>query len=529
VQIKLKSDKIIDKDTTVQELITILLKNRQIPKEAVREFIYPSYPEIKLNHLQKAVTRIQKAIKNKENILIYGDYDVDGLTATAILWNVLNKLGAKVTPFIPHRHHDGYGFKSESFFRFQKEKNLKFDLIITVDNGIVADKEFKDISKSAFGGKCDIIITDHHLPKEKLPKVYTIIHSTKYSGSAISWVLAHALDKDADLGLAALGTVADCLPLTGINRNIVVHGLKKMNTDPSLGIRQLLAISGNKKEILTTYDLGFVLGPRLNAAGRMDNPTDGLRLLCSTSKAMADKYASILDKHNTTRRDFEKEGILKAEKLRHPEASIIVIADNSFLPGIIGLIAGRLTEKYHLPSIIIAQDKEISKASCRSISQVNIVEVLRHFSDLLLDLGGHAGAAGFSILTKNIPIFTKKLEKYLTQKFDKITEIDAEMSLSAVNMRNINAISKLEPFGIGNPKPIFLLKNIKINSFRTVGSTKDHLQLKLANNLSAIAFKQGKMEKYLKIGQSIDILASLDINVWQNTSSPQLIIKEILL
>lgn len=521
--IKLLTNKIIDKNTTLQELITILLKNRQIPKENVKEFVYPSYPDITLPNISKTVNRIENAIKNKENILIYGDYDVDGLTATAILWQVLNQKGAQVTPFIPHRHHDGYGFKAKSFLDFQKRKNIKFDLIITVDNGIVAQKEFKKINN------IDIIITDHHLPEKKLPKVYSIIHSTKFSGSGISWILAKELDKNASLGLAALGTVADCLPLTENNRNIVVYGLKELIQNLPIGLKKLFDISGKKNNSISAYDLAFVLGPRLNAVGRLDDPTDGLRLLCSANSVQANKYAAILDKHNSARKDFQKEGIEKAEKLLDFKNNIFVVSDKSFLPGVIGLIASRLTEKYYIPTIIISQDKEISKASCRSIPEINIIKILRKFSDLLIDLGGHEQAAGFSIATKNIAKFKRQIEKAVSKKYEKIIHIDAQMDIQAVTIKNIDAISKLEPFGIGNQRPLFLFKNIKINSFKTVGSQKEHLQLKFTNNISAIAFKQASISKQLNVGQLVDIIAHLDTNVWNNQTSPQLIIKEFCL
>jgi single-stranded-DNA-specific exonuclease len=520
--IKLLSNKTIDKNTTLQELITILLKNRKIPKEEVKEFIYPNFPNPTLPNLAIAVKRIQKAIKNQENILIYGDYDVDGLTATAILWQVLNQMGAQVIPFVPHRHHDGYGFKAKSFFDFQKKKKIKFNLIITVDNGIVAQKELKKVCK------IDIIITDHHLPGKKLPKVYTIIHSTKFSGSGISWILAKELDKNASLGLAALGTVADCLPLSGHNRNIVVYGLKELSTNPSIGLKKLFDISGNKKEIVSAYDLAFVLGPRLNAAGRLDDPTDSLRLLCSTNTSQAVKYAAILDKHNSVRKDFEKEGIEKAEKLIDLSQNIFIISDKSFLPGIIGLIAGRLTEKYNRPTIIISQDKEISKASCRSIPEINIIKTLRKFSDLLLDLGGHAQAAGFSIETKNISKFQKKVEKAVSQKYEKIIIVDAEMNINAVIIKNINAIAKLEPFGIGNPKPIFLFKNLKITNKRLLGKEGEHFKIQLNHQFDAIAFKRKDLGSIHNIGDIINIIACLEINTWNGISSPQLIIKEIL-
>lgn len=523
--LKILSDKIISKDTSTKEILDILLENRNIKPEDRKEFVYPVLKEINLPNIDKAVKIIKTAIKNNKNILIYGDYDVDGITATAILWRTLSKLKANVTPFIPHREHDGYGFKADSFFRFQKEKNLNFDLIITVDNGIVAD--FSKIS-------CDIIVTDHHLPSDKLPKVKALIHTLDLSGSGIAYVLASALDKSADISLAALGTVADCLPLIGANRQIVVEGLKLLNKSPNLAIEKLMEVANIAKHKLTAYDLGFVIGPRINATGRLADPTDSLRLLCCDDPKLLKQYAEILHSNNAKRQAIQTSAIDDCLPKADIKDKLLFFADKKYLPGIIGLIAGKLTEKYYKPSVIIAIDKEISKGSCRSIPEINIIEVLKKHKNLLLDVGGHKQAAGLSILTKNIEKFQKAITKTVNQllkdiSLEPITFVDAQIEPDAVTLKNINAINYLEPFGVGNSKPIFLLKNIKINSFRTVGSTKDHLQLKVGNNLSAIAFRQGKMEKHLKIGQTIDVLANLDINIWQNTSTPQLIIKEILL
>ncbi len=520
-KIKLKSNKIITVDTSVKELITILLKNRQILSKDAREFLFPPYPQPSLAGLIRAVARIKKAIRNKENILVYGDYDVDGLTATAILWQVLNKLGAQVWPFIPHRQLDGYGFKAQSFYRFQQEKGVKFNLVITVDNGIVAGREFKKLKD------VEVIVADHHLPDDKLPEVYSIIHSTKLSGSGLAWVLASNLDKKADLGLAALGTVADCLPLTGVNRQIVVHGLKKLSTDPCPGLKQLLSVSAVRKAEISAYELGFVLGPRLNAVGRLADPTDGLRLLCSRSENQAAKYAAILDGRNLERRDLEKEGITRAEQLIDCQQNILVAVDKSFLPGVIGLIAGRLTEKYYLPTIIIAEDKDISKASCRSIPEINIIKLLRNFTDLLLDLGGHAQAAGFSILTKNIPKFIHQIEKYPLKKFNRPIQAEARMLLSAVNMRNIRAIERLAPFGLGNPKPVFLFEKAVITGKRMLGSDHNHLKLILNDSVKAIAFRRKDLDSALNMGDIINLTASVETDDYGGTASPQLIIKEI--
>lgn len=532
-QIFFKSKKIIDKSFSELELIDLLLKNRQLKKTEYHDFFHPHFPldtdfDVNKKELKKAVDRVNLAIKNNENILIYGDYDVDGITSTAILWQVLYQLGAKILPFIPDREIDGYGIKSKSFFDFETQKNLHFDLLITVDNGIVANKELEKISKK----NTDIIIIDHHIPTEKLPKVLSIIHSTKFSGSALSWFFASHFNKHADIGLAAIGAVADCLPLIGINRNIVVHGLSSLRLNPNSGIKKLIEISAIKSDSISAYDLGFVIGPRINAVGRLSNPTEALRLLCSQNSIQASKYAKNLDKFNKDRQSIQKDNLQIAEQnLKNNFDKLIFLAKKDFLPGIIGLIAGRLTEKYYLPSIIISVGKEFSKASCRSVKELNIIETLRVFNDELVELGGHTGAAGFTIKTENIKKFQTKITKFINKQFKDIDLkpsiiVEAEMKLSAVNKRNCQIISKFEPFGIDNPKPLFLFKNIKISQKRVIGSNSDHLKLKF-DDVDAIAFKKGDLNKTLKVGDSVNLVASLDLNTWNGTTLPQLLIKEL--
>lgn len=561
-EIILKNKKVVDKSFFESDFLDLLLKNRQINKSDSDDFFKPHFPDssdfnINNKELKKAVDRVNLAIKNKENILIYGDYDVDGITSTAILWQVLYQKGAKILPFLPDREADGYGIKSKSFFDFETKKNIHFDLLITVDNGIVANTELAKITQK----NTDIIIIDHHLPTENLPKVSAIIHSTNFSGSALSWFFASQFDKNADIGLAAAGTVADCLPLIGINRNIVIHGLKSLQKNPNPGIKKLIEISGIKQDSISAYDLGFVIGPRINAVGRLSNPTDALRLLCSQNSNQSTEYAKNLDKFNKDRQDIQKDNLKIAEEIICRDAlraslsqkkslssnsnKLIFISNKTFLPGIIGLIAGRLTEKYYLPSIIISVGDEYSKGSCRSIKELNIINALRlsvetrHGASLqqkkspplLTELGGHAGAAGFTIKTENIDKFQNKITKFVNKKLKDIDLkpsiiVEAEMKLSAVNIKNCRLIGKFEPFGIDNNKPLFLFKNISITQKRVIGSTADHLKLKF-DDIDAIAFKKGDLDKTLGVGDSVNLIASLDLNVWNGSISPQLIVKEI--
>jgi len=538
---------VINKNTSKEEIFDLLLKNRHITENNQQEYLSPSSPlsflasdfGVNSKNLDKAVKRINKAIEKKQNILIYGDYDVDGITATAILWQVLYDKKVSVTPFIPDREQDGYGVRADSFFRFQTLKKIKFDLLITVDNGIVAHDELQKILDSGV----DIIVSDHHIADKSLPKSIISVHSTSVSGSVVSWLIAREFDQKADLGLAALGTVADCLPLNTINRNIVFHGIKSLQKSPNYGIKKLIQISGIKQDKISTYELGFVIGPRLNAVGRLSNPTDALRLLCCSSDIQASKYASILDSYNKDRQSLQQESIDIAQKqVKENMDKIIFVSDPSFLPGIIGLIASRFTEKYYLPSIVISIGKKVSKGSCRSIKELNIIETLRELSSELVELGGHAGAAGFTIETQKISKFKKEIIKIINLKLKNKTLkptkfIDAEMKLNAVTIGNCQLIQKLEPFGVENPEPLFQFDNLRITDIRLLGQKKEHLKLKVDDPstpknenilVDSIAFKKGDIGKTLKVGDLISFTAKLNLNLWNGNLSPQLIVNDIL-
>lgn len=516
MQIKLRSSSIIDAGFTSAKIIEFFLKLRQID-------LKPPLPTLKIPTLH---------LSKSSKILIYGDYDVDGITATAILWQSLYRHGYQVTPFVPHRQRDGYGFRADSFFRIQAEKGIVFDTLITVDNGIVALPEFKKLKNT------QIIVIDHHLPDMDIDNLRSIIdnliHSTDLSAAGLAYFVAQQFDPHPDLGLAALGIVADCLPLTGINRSIVYHGLAQLRRNPSPGIKKLIDISGAKLDSLSTYDLGFLLGPRINAVGRLSDPMDALRLLCATNPITAGKYAAILNQQNLARQEIQQQDIATAEATADPHSRLLFVT-GSYNPGIIGLIAGRLTEKYYLPSIVIALNGDIAKGSCRSIKELNIIDSLRQLSDFFVDLGGHAGAAGFSIQAKDIPKFQAKITKIIShqlqgQVLQPTLEVDAKMTLSAVNIANIKAINQLAPFGIGNPEPLFLFEGLRVTSKKLLGTNQDHLKLKLGDPVTeAIAFKKGDYDTQIKTGDLISLVARLDLNTWNGTTTPQLIVKEIIL
>ncbi|HPJ16876.1 MAG TPA: DHHA1 domain-containing protein [Candidatus Woesebacteria bacterium] len=507
---------------TSENLEKILLNNRQIKNSDT--FFNPPYPQ---NHLDLSL--VIKLIKeySSKNILIYGDYDVDGITSTALLWQAIYPLCPQVYPFIPDRQRDGYGFKAESFFNIQSTKHLQFDLLITVDNGIVAQSEFAKIKQIQ---DTKILIIDHHLANGEV-SADALVHSVDHSAAGLAYFVAQELSQNADIGLAALGTVADCLPLLEINRQLVVHGLEKLRNNPSCGIKKLIDVSGLNQNNLTVSDLSFGLAPRINAIGRLDNPLNALRLLCSSTDQQANQYASLLNDFNQSRQDIQKESTESALKTVDATQKIIVVS-GQYHPGVIGLIASKLVEKYYLPSVVITSDGSVAKGSCRSIDGVNIISQLRKFQELFIDLGGHPGAAGFSIDPKNIDNlktalqneFLEVLKDYQPQPS---VTVEAETTIDLVSETIYQKINQFAPFGIGNQHPQFLFKNLVINNLSLVGQTKDHLKLVLSK-ISSIAFKKGDLIENLKIGQKVDVVAQIDLNIWNNRSTPQLIVKEII-
>ncbi|RLC35498.1 single-stranded-DNA-specific exonuclease RecJ [Candidatus Shapirobacteria bacterium] len=540
IKIVNKSKKKIGVKTSQKEIWKILLKNRGIKEVDIKAFTKVAEADklkiedfgISKKSFEKSLARIEKAIKNKEKVLIYGDYDVDGITATAILWLVLKEKGVEVWPFIPDRQKDGYGLKYESFKRFEKEKNIKFDLLITVDNGIVAHRQIKKIKKEG----TDIVIIDHHQKKKEKIKVEGIVHSTKTSASVLSWLMARQIDKKADLGLASLGAVADCVPLLGVNRRVVYWGLKYIKTKPNPGIKKLLAKAKVDLNKISSYHMSYIIGPRINAVGRLGDATDALRLLCSRDQISLDKYTTKLNQMNYERQKLQK-GLIKNAliKAKDNQDKVIIVIDEKYHLGIIGLIAGRLSQEYDLPTIVISKSKDISKASCRSIKELNIIKSLRQVEDLLVELGGHKGAAGFSIETKKIAKFEKKIKHIINQSLEKYEgekriEVEAEMDIEAIDLKMARLMEKLEPTGIDNPKPLFYLKEVELVAKRKIGKDGSHLKMILSKKMvDGIAFSQAKIFEKIKTGNKLDMVASLDVNDWGGRQKVQLMIKEIVL
>jgi single-stranded-DNA-specific exonuclease len=564
----------VQNKSKVEDLVAILLENRGIKTKQEREvFLNPKLSSVttkavKINDqgLKKALARIKKAIKNKEKIIVFGDYDVDGICGTAILWETLNALGANVLPYIPSRFEEGYGL-SEIGINNLKEKHKGCSLIITVDNGIVANSAVDFANKH----KIDVIITDHHVPTKKLPNALAIVHTTLLCGTGVSWLLSQEIKKlrgpaadfppasahsrltdlravgspsygvtpqDEHLELVVLATIADLVPLTGANRVLVYYGLQALRKTKRVGLLALFNKAGIIKEEIGTYEIGHVIAPRLNAMGRLASAMDSLRLICTSDKKKAEDFAKLLNETNLERQQFTQEALAHAKNKVEKEGlkSLIFIADESYQQGIVGLVAGRMVEEFYLPSIIISKGKTRSKASARSIKGFNIVEFLRNASDLLVDIGGHPMAAGFTVETAKIELLEKRLyesaRKLLTKEnLERVLRIDLELNPSRINYETYSLVQSLAPFGMANPEPTFLTKNLMVSDIRVVGKDGKHLKIKFSITNSqfpiwAIAFGIGEDSK-LRIGDRVDVVYTLSNNSWGDRQNIELKIKDI--
>lgn len=514
---------------------SILLKNRNIKNED--EFFNPKSPEgikltalgIKQSEIKKAIDRIKLAKKNKEKVIIYGDYDADGICATAILWESLNQFGVKVLPHVPDRFKEGYGINAKSVENLKiKIPDLK--LIITVDNGIVGYEGIKKASELGI----DVIVIDHHTKGSKPLKAYGVLHSTSLCGSGLSYLFSHELGiKNGFLELAAIGTVADQMPLIGINRSIVKFGLTALEKTKRIGLRALF--NDSKIDKVGTYEINYIVAPRINAMGRLGSGIDSLRLLCTQKSDRAGELSALLGKTNQDRQKIVTE-VLNHTLLNKDaqKNKVIVISHKSYHEGVIGLAAGKLAEEFFRPAVVLSMNGKISKASARSISGFNIIEAIKS-TGLIKEGGGHPMAAGFTIDTVKIKEFAIAINKVaddlLTPELlERKIKIDCEIDFSEIDYQLSQLLKQFEPYGSQNYPPLFVSRNVQIISSKEVGKEGKHLKLKLKQGekiFDAIWFNATILK--LKTLSQISLAYSIEENVWQGRASLQLKVKDMKL
>jgi single-stranded-DNA-specific exonuclease len=539
------------KKITSDDIIDTLLKGRGITTaKEKKEFFNPILPEkialrtLGLNKtaIEKGIARIKKAKKNKEKIIVYGDYDADGITGTAILWETLYEYKKDTRPYIPDRFTEGYGLNPDTITKL-KIDHPDLGLIISVDNGIVANKAVSKANKLGI----DVIITDHHKKGKTIPKAFTLIHTTKIGGAAVAWVFAREIRKKLripkskfevgdGLDLAAIGTIADQIPLLGPNRSFVKYGLREINKTVRPGLLSLFKEAAIKRGAIGTYTIGYIIAPRINAMGRIQHAMGALRLLCTKNTSEAEEFAHFLGKTNSERQKIVEEVTIHAKNaVKETMETSILVVHESYHEGVIGLAASRLVEKYYRPTIVISRGEEISKASARSIPGFDMIDSLRKLDKLLIEVGGHPMAAGFSIKTSNVDKFAKKFDKetklalneeLLTRRL----KVDLELNFDLLSKKLAETLSTFEPTGSGNSAPVFVTKKVTVVDARAVGKTGTHLKLKLQENgkvLDTIAFGFGYLSPKLTAGSLIDIAYNLEENEWNGRKNLQLKAKDI--
>jgi len=500
--------------------------------------------------MDSAIKRIQHALEHNEPIAIYGDYDVDGVTSTALLVQALEGYGGNVRGYIPNRIDEGYGLNTEAL------DSLKADgvkLGITVDCGIRSPDEA--LHAQTIG--LDLIISDHHHPDgEHLPPALAVInpkqHGDPYpdkelAGVGIAYKIAEALvsvqESPANfqladlLDLVALGTVADLAPLVGENRTLVRKGLRQIHETKRQGLFSLAGVANTKIEKITSGNIGFMLGPRLNASGRLESALASFELLTTTDFMRAGQLAQQLDVQNKQRQTITKSMQTQAEEIaisEDPDAFLIFAEHEEFNPGVVGLTASRLTDLYYRPAIVAAKGPEETRGSCRSIPEFHITDALDQCKDLLVRHGGHAAAAGFTVKNENVPEFVARIKGIAKEQLDgkdlrHTLTADMEVPIEELNFEVLNHLTYLEPTGYGNPDAIFVVRNVKVKSSRTVGAEGRHLKLSLEGSdgtfFDCIGFRIGHLKKTLP--SHIDAMFTLEANEWNGRTTLQLNLKDV--
>jgi single-stranded-DNA-specific exonuclease len=546
----------LDRFQDLQPLVVQLLYNRNIrDPAAVREFLAVGahgHNPFLLKGMDAAVARLRVAVRKQEPIAIYGDFDTDGVTATALLVQTLSALGSRVQPYIPHRVDEGYGLNLGSL-RTLYEQGIR--LVVTVDCGIRSFEEVREASKGM-----DLIITDHHSVAKDLPAALAIINPKqpgcaypfeKLAGVGLAFKLAQALlmvhnkvgrqpvdlaEEDL-LDLVALGTVADLAPLVGENRTLVQRGLAQLNEARRPGVQALMADAGLRRGEVDATAIGFRLGPRINAAGRIDDAMLAYRLLTSRDPLRTQALAGKLGQLNQQRQELTRRILAQAEAMvlaDDPEARLYLAASEAFEPGIVGLAASRLTEAYYRPSVVVERGPKQSRGSCRSIPEFDITAALDECKELLVRHGGHAAAAGFTVETANLEALHQRLKAIAAERLAGVElrptlKIDVEIPLEEVSWATHALLGQMEPCGIDNPQAVLASPDVAISDRRPIGDEGRHLKLSLRDRRGqawdAVYFGGGNLLDELP--GRVDLAYTLEVNEWNQRKQLQLNVQDL--
>ncbi|MEF2619913.1 MAG: single-stranded-DNA-specific exonuclease RecJ [Clostridia bacterium] len=544
-----KVEELVKKRHITNLLASILVNRGIIDGEKINVFLNPTrkdfYNPFLMPDMEIAVKRIVKAIENKEKIMIYGDYDADGITSITVLKKYLNEIGLKTGEYIPNRLNEGYGLNKDAI---SKIYNDGYRLMITVDCGISGLEEVEYANSLGM----EIIITDHHEPAEKLPEAIAVIDAkrkdNKYpfnqlAGVGVVFKLIQAISTELKLeekeylkylDLVCIGTISDIVPLVDENRVIAKLGLKLIEKTKNIGLKTLLNIADLKK--IDSNAISFGVAPRINACGRMGFQEEALQLFLTEDSGEATKIAKRLVQFNQERQAKEKqifeEVIEKIEK-DDKDKKCIVLAEENWHHGVIGIVASKITEIYYKPSILICLEGDKGKGSGRSVPGFDLYTALTKCSDYIEKFGGHSMAIGITIKKENFEKLKEAIEKYAQESnisdIMPIINIDKEINLKNINIEEVKSLELLEPFGEGNKMPLFLLRNLKIDSIRALSGGK-HLKLTLKqdnNIVDAIGFNMGDLSKEYLLGDKVDVVGTIEINSFGNKENIQINLKDI--
>lgn len=538
----------------VSPIVAKLLINRGLgdPHKA-RQFLAADMESLlspwDLKGMREAVACVTKIMEEGGSIVVYGDYDVDGITATSVVYRFLKRCGASVSYYIPERQSEGYGLNLEALEGLIATGT---DLVITVDCGISS----YDIVE-AVRDRLALVITDHHEAPALIPRAVAVVDHKQpncpyldknLAGVGVAYKLCQAIWQErtgevyqADLDIVALGTVADVVPLVGENRILVKAGLSKMQLQPNRGIKALIDVAGLKDRKITAGHIGYTLAPRLNAAGRVAHATRAVELLTTPSQEEAYEIAEELQETNLERQALERDihEMARQDVLKQgPDADyVVVVGGQDWHPGVIGIVASRLVEEFYKPTLVISIKDGIGKGSCRSIDNCNIYEALQSAEDLLIQFGGHQAAAGFSIKEDKIPALRERLAQYCKEHLAEtdylpIVDIDSQVAIDDIDVPLIEEIETLEPYGMANPTPVLALEEATISDLFLMGQQKKHAKVLLEredSTIDAIAWNRPDLHASFFPGDRVKVAFTVQKNEWNGHVSPQLMIQDMAL
>ena len=526
----------------------------------VEKFLNPSLSDLHdpflMQDMDKAVNRLNKALGRKEKILIYGDYDVDGITSVALVCRYLQNYYSNVEYYIPTRYEEGYGVSDKSI---DFAASLGVSLIIVLDCGIKAVEEV-DYAKSK---GIDFIICDHHVPDDRLPEAVAILNPKlegnpypfkHLSGCGVGFKfmqafaqsngLTNSYELDSLLDLVAVSIAADIVPIIGENRIMAYYGIKRLNTNPNMGLRSIIKICGMANKEITISDVIFKIGPRINASGRMQSGMEAVELLVTKDAADAYRKGKNIDQYNKDRKELDKRITEEANAILEDRGEIassrkpIVIYNKDWHKGIIGIVASRLTEIYYKPAVVLTLSNGLATGSSRSVHGFDIYKAIESTRDLLENFGGHTYAVGLSLKEENIAEFKKRFEQYVIdnikpEQLSQLISIDCELNFDEITPEFVGYLRRFNPFGPGNQKPIFSTKNVyDFGTSKLVGKNLEHIKLELVDSrsevvLNGIAFNQAECFDYIKAHKPFEICYTIEENKHQGNSSIQLMVKGI--